>query len=145
MNRKNKQLNISRELHSNLKLFTTSLTMISFVVIMLIYMGLKNPALNNTAINTSRIGGAASWIAAAFLAFHSVRGRKKYFVEYVIYLMIMGFGFTFMFNVPAIIFFNFNVGNLWARNTLIVLCAVTAIFFFISVIWHAILAAGKGK
>ena len=59
----------------------------------------------------------------------------------------MGFGLTFMFNVPFFampLVLKFNITN-WAHNTLIVLMALTGVFFVISVACHGVLASPKRK
>ena len=146
MNKKNSgnRQEVSRELHSNLMLVTTTVAMLGFVILMLIYMAMKNPALLNLATGAARFGGIAAWIVAALLAFNSVKKSKKYFLEYIVYCLIMGFGLTFMFNVPFSMAFIYkhNITN-WAHNTLIALFALTGVFFAISVAWHGVLASPK--
>lgn len=143
----NTKIDVSRELHSNLMLVTTSVAMIGFVVLMLIYMAMKNPGLIALATGTARFGGIAACAVAALLAFNSVKHNKKYFIEYMIYCLIMGFGLTFMFSVPFFampLVLKFNITN-WAHNSLIVLMALTGVFFVVSIICHGVLASPKRK
>lgn len=138
---------VSCELHSNLMLVTTSVAMLGIVVLMIIYMAMKNPSLITLATGAARFGGIAAWIAAALLAFNGVKKNKKYFVEYMVYCLIMGFGLTFMFNVPFFaryFVFKYNITN-WAHNSLIALTALTGVFFAVSIVCHGVLASPKRK
>lgn len=138
--------NLSRELHSNLMLATTIIAMLGFVVLMLIYMGMRNPSVMSLATGAARFGGIAAWFAAALLAFNSVKKQKKYFLEYIIYLIIMGFGLTFMFNAPFSMNFMYkhNITN-WARNSVIALVALSGVFFVASIAFHGVLASVRKK
>ncbi len=127
-------------------LITTIIAMLGFVVLMLIYMGMRNPSLINLALSAARAGGVAAWICAAAMAFNSVKNHKKYFLEYIVYLIIMGFGLTFMFNAPFSMNFMYTHKiNNWARNTIIALGALSAVFFIASVACHAVLAGSRKK
>ena len=80
-NKENKNAkNLSCELHSNLMLVTTVVAMVVFVVLMLIYMGMRNPALISLATGAASFGGLISWITAAALAYNSIKKHKKYFL-----------------------------------------------------------------
>jgi hypothetical protein len=136
------------EKHSNLALITTALAMISFVVLMPVYMGDHNPMRVSLALGASKAGGVLAWIAAAVIIFVSVKGGKKHLAEYAVYLIIMGIGLFFMYNMPMFVYnlikdtrFAFN----WARNIFKILSAISAVYFVVSVIWHVVLASPDRK
>ena len=136
------------ELHSNLMLVTTTFAMLGFVVLMLIYMGMKNPTQSGLATSTAQVSGILSWIAAAVMAVRSVKSHKRFLCEYVVYLIIMGFGLTFMFNIPmmlmGLVYYRLHITN-WAQLVHFGLSVVTGVFFAVSIIWHGILANPKRK
>lgn len=141
---KNKIKNISCELHSNLMLITTVISMLIFVVLMLIYMGMRNPALVSLAVNSAKYGSVATWITAAALAYSSIKKHSKYYLEYIVYLIVAGFVLVFMFNVPfSMVFLNKHHITDWAHKSLIILTAANSIFFVVSVICHAVFANNK--
>ncbi len=144
-NKENKNAkNLSCELHSNLMLVTTVVAMVVFVILMLIYMGMRNPALISLATGAASFGGMISWITAAALAYNSIKKHKKYFLEYIIYLIITGFVFAFMFNVPfSMVFMNKHHLTNWAHDSLLALTIVNGVFFVVSVIFHAVYANPK--
>lgn len=149
MNKKkaDNNLNISRELHSNLMIVSTLISMIGFALLMIIYMTMRNPSLLSLTTTLPSVGGLVAWISAAILAYKAVKEKKKYFLEYIIYCIIMGFGLTFMFNVPrfiSVLLYNNGIVDV-ARITLIGLVALTGLFFVGSVVWHGVLASPKRK
>ena len=140
-------LNVSRELHSNLMIVSTLIAMIGFAVLMIIYMTMRNPSLVGFTTTLPAVGGFVAWVTAAYLAFKAVKENKKYFLEYIIYCIIMGFGLTFMFNVPrfiSVILYNNGIIDT-ARITLKALVALTGVFFVVSVAVHGVLASPKRK
>lgn len=133
------------EHHSNLALITTALAMISFVILMLIYMGERNPARIDLAIGTSKFAAAGLWIASAILAVQSVRKSHKYLIEYIVYMIVLGFGLFFMYDMGFLyhIFGGTTFAYKWARNLFKVLSVISAVYFLISVIWHVVLATPR--
>lgn len=136
--------NILCELHSNLMLATTVVAMLVFVILMIIYMGMKNPALAETAIGAAKFGSVLCWVATAILAYNSIKKHTKYLLEYIVYLIVAGFVFLFMFNAPFNGFFMVKHGlNNWAHDSLIVLTVLNGIFFVVSVVIHGVFANRK--
>ena len=131
---------MSKELHSNLMLVTTTIAMLCFGAIMLIFMGMRNAAIPEFTTVCSRVSAVAAWVAAAVMAYKAVKKGKKYFLEYIIYLIIMGFGFVFMFNMPTVFYVKFHITN-WANLSLQVLTVLTGVFFVASVVCHGVLAS----
>lgn len=134
---------LSCELHSNLMLVTTTVAMICFVALMLIYMGMRNSSLPEFTTACSRVSAVAAWAAAAVMAVKAVKRKVSYFTEYIIYLVVMGFGFMFMFNMPVFLYTRFHITN-WAGLSIRALTVLTGIFFAVSVVCHGILA-NRGK
>ncbi len=143
----NKQIkNETCEHHSNLALITTVVAMISFVVLMIVYMGDHNPARIEMAFTASRVCAAGFWIAAAVLAVKSVRSRIKYLLEYIIYMIIVGFGLMFMYNMPHFVYElleGTKIGMNWARAIFKGLSLLSVVYFLTSVIWHLVLATPR--
>ena len=71
---------MSKELHSNLMLVTTTIAMLCFVAIMLIFMGMRNAAIPEFTTVCSRVSAVAAWVAAAVMAYKAVKKGKKYFL-----------------------------------------------------------------
>lgn len=148
MNKKirNTKRALSRELHSNLMIGSTFAAMIGFVVLLLINTASKNPSLYDITVSASVWSGVASWVIAAVFAYKAVKEGKKYFLEYIIYSLLMGFGLFFMHNVPFFaLSFVLKFGIQWAQWTFRVLLALTGVFFFGSIAWHGIMASHRVK
>lgn len=137
------------EHHSNLALMTTVIALTSFVVLMLVYMGDHSAARVGMAIGASRLCGIAFWIAAAAFAVNAVRKNKKYLIEYIIYMIILGFGLFFMYSMPSFIYPVIEgtiIASNWARGIFRVLAVGSVVYFIISVGYHLVLATpGKNK
>lgn len=136
--------NLSKELHSNLMLVSTSVAMICFVALMLIYMGMKNTALPEFTTSCSRVCAIVVWVSAAVMAYRAVKRKKSYLLEYVVYFILMGFGFMFMFNMPAFLYVKFHITN-WATMVFRTLMVLTGLFFAGSVAIHGVLASKVKK
>jgi len=138
--------NVSYELHSNLMIATTLLAMAGFAVLMMINMSMRTPHLAMLSLRIASVGGVIAFAVAALLAYKAVKHNKKHFLEYIIYCIILGFGLTFMFNVPPFLV-NFVYKNSinWGSSSLAALMIVTAVFFVVSVAWHGVLASPRKK
>lgn len=146
----NRQIKNERcEHHSNLALVTTVVAMIGFVSLMFVYIGEHNSANALAIITASCYLGIAYWVAAALTAYRAVKKAHKYLVEYVVFLLVFGFGFFFMHNMPEFVY-NIIAGTAlagnWARSVFKALAILLAAYFVVSVGWHVILATpGRGK
>ena len=136
------------EKHSNLALVTTALAMVSFVVLMLVYMGDHNPSRVSLALGASKVGAVAAWIVAAVITFVCVKKGEKHLAEYAVYLIVMGIGLFVMYNMPMFVYrlikdtrFAFN----WARNIFKILSLISGVYFLVSVTWHMVLASPRGN
>jgi len=143
----NKQMKNERcEHHSNLALITTVVAMISFVVLMIVYMGDHNPSRIEMAFTASRVCSVGYWVAAAILAVKSVKTGAKHLLEYIIYMIIVGFGLMFMYNMPHFAYElleGTRLGMNWARAIFKGLSLLSVVYFLTSVIWHLVLATPK--
>lgn len=145
------------EHHSNLALLTAAVAMVAFMVLLVIYMG-EFQNMNYYSyqkLEMSRgvsVGvGVASWVAAAVLSFVSVRKKKKYLVEYIVYAVVIGFGLFFLYQ-PGNLGFIFKLvqktsfGFAWTRNSYKLLCILSAVYFVVSIVWHSVLSTpGKAN
>jgi len=134
------------EHHSNLALLTTVIALISFVVLMLVYMGDRTPQRIDMAIGASKFCAIGFWVAAAIFAVNAVRKNKRYLLEYIIYMIILGFGLFFMYSMPAFIYSLIKdtmLGLNWARAIFRVLSVGAVVYSIVSVLCHVILATPK--
>ena len=137
---------VSQELHSNLMITTTFFAMVGFALLMVISMSMRNYNLVMLTIKIATIGGIAAFAVAAYLAYRAVKNKFTYLLEYIIYCMILGFGLTFMFNVPAfLVNFVMKYSISWASYSLAGLMILTGVFFVGSVAWHGVLASPKRR
>ena len=137
------------EHHSNLALVTTVMAMIGFVSLMFVYIGEHNSANAAAIVTGSCYLGVAYWVAAALTAYRAVNKGHKYLLEYIVFLLVFGFGFFFMHAMPAFVY-NMIAGTAlagnWARNVFKFLAVILGAYFIVSVGWHVILATpGRGK
>lgn len=135
--------NIKYEHHSNLALITTVMAMIGFVVLLFVYVGQHNIANPELVVNGTLYCGVAAWIGAAIFAFNAVKKGKKYLTEYIVYLLVLGFGLFFMYNQPDFVaplvkgtYFEYK----WAKGLFSVLSFGVVIYSVTSIAWHVILA-----
>ncbi len=134
------------EHHSNLALLTTVMAMVSFVVLMSVYMGAHNPANLELALGAAKYCAVAFWIGAALFAYNGVKKKKKYLLEYIVGTLVMGFGLFFMYDRPALI------GRLvqgtylqanWANGIFRGLAVLLVVYSFVSIAWHVVLATPR--
>ena len=144
--------NVYCEHHSNLALLTTAIAMVTFMVLMLIYMGTMgnvNPQRALMAYSISPVIGVVCWIAAAALCIIIATKKKKYLIEYAVYALVMGFGLFFMYKMPAFVYTAFKghaIATNWAKTVFLAVAAFGTIYVIVSVVWHLILATpGKSK
>lgn len=145
----NKQLRNERcEHHSNLALFTTVMAMIGFVVLMFVYIGDHNPSNIGLAQTASKYCAAAFWVAAAFTSYNAVRKKRKYLIEYIIYMLVLGFGLFFMYSMPDFVYEMIKgtyFGGNWARGVFKVLSVSLVIYSLVSIMYHIVLATPAKK
>lgn len=138
----------SYEHHSNMALLTTVISLITFAVLMLVYIGDHSPQKIELAITSSKVCAVLYWIVAAILAVKAVRGGRKYLAEYVVYMIFIGFGLVFMYNMPMFVYAiikNTIIATNWARAVFRGLMIVAVLYAGVSIGWHIVLATPRRK
>ena len=134
------------EHHSNLALLTTVVAMIGLVVLMFVYMGDHNSANIGLVISASKYCAAAAWIGAAVFAWNAVSKKKKYLLEYIIYLLVLGAGLFFMYSMPDFVYELIKgtyLSRNWARSIFKVTAISLVVYSLVSLVWHVILATPR--
>jgi hypothetical protein len=134
------------ERHSNLALLTTVMAMVGFVVLMFVYIGERNPSHWLLVRNLSKVCAVVFWIVAAAFAVNSVKKKKKFLVEYVIYTIIIGFGLFFMYTRPSFlrpIVEGTYLQQNWASGVFKIIAVMLVIYSFVSIAWHIVLATPR--
>lgn len=137
-NKKNAVIN-SYEHHSNMALLTTVIALASFVVLMIVYMGDHSAQKAEMAIGASKICAVIYWLGASVLSYNAVKRGKKYLVEYIIYMLITGFGLFFMYNMPMFVYELLKdtvIATNWARAIFRVLAVGSVVYSGISIGYH---------
>lgn len=137
-NKKNSSIN-NYEHHSNMALLTTVIALASFVVLMIVYMGDHSPQKAEMVVGASKLCAVIYWLISAFLAFGAVKKGKKYLAEYIVYMIITGFGLFFMYNMPMFIYELVKdtvIATNWARGIFRVLAIGSVIYSGVSIGYH---------
>ena len=136
------------EHHSNMALLTTVISLISFAVLMLVYIGDHAPQKMELAITASKVCAVLYWITAAIFAVKAVRQSRRYLAEYIVYMIFVGFGLVFMYNMPIFVYNiikNTIIASNWARAVFWGLTVVSVVYAVVSIAWHIILATPRRK
>lgn len=144
-NKKNANKN-NYEHHSNMALLTTVIALVSFVVLMIVYMGDHSPQKAEMAVAASKFCAVVYWLIAALLSYNAVRKGKKYLAEYIVYMIIMGFGLLFMYNMPMFAYELLKdtfIATNWARVIFRVLAIGSVIYSAVSIGYHMFLATPR--
>ena len=137
-NKKNVRIN-SYEHHSNMALLTTVIALASFVVLMIVYMGDHSPQRVEMAIGASKFCAVLYWLISAVLSYSVVKKGKKYLTEYIVYMIITGFGLFFMYNMPMFMYELLKdtiIATNWARGIFRVLAIGSVIYSGVSIGYH---------
>ncbi len=137
-NKKNASIN-NYEHHSNMALLTTVIALVSFVVLMVVYMGDHSPQRVEMAIGASKLCAVLYWAGAAVLSFNAVKRGKGYLAEYIVYMIIIGFGLFFMYNMPMFVYELLKdtvIATNWARGIFRVLAVGSVIYSGVSIGYH---------
>ncbi len=152
MNAERQIRNEKCEHHSNLALVSVVVAMVTFVVLMFVYMGDHNPARVEMVVNASKYLAAGCWITSAVFAITAVRRKRKYLLEYLLVFLVLGFGLFYMYDMPNWVYEiikNTTIAYNWAKAVFRALAIGLGLYTVVSIVWHGILAtpkkAGKGK